>query len=57
MVCLNSLKGDMKEADRWLEKLLALGFKDAKALETDPDLAAFRASPLYSETLARRVGG
>ncbi len=53
MVCLALKKGDRQDAFRWLDRLAALGYRDARALREDPDFAPLRDDPRFERLLDR----
>jgi tetratricopeptide (TPR) repeat protein len=51
--CAHALKGEAGAAFEWLEKALGLGFRDAKQIRIDPDLASLRTDPRFEAVVAK----
>jgi Flp pilus assembly protein TadD len=56
LACVAARRGDRDGAFRQLDRLAALGYRDAAHLRSDPDLAPVRGDPRFGELLARVSG-
>lgn len=52
IACCYALAGDKPQALRWLDKALAMGFRDLEHAQKDKDLESLRSDPKFRELLA-----
>jgi tetratricopeptide (TPR) repeat protein len=53
LACSYSLTGNFNQAAAALDRAIALGYRDFKWLNRDPDLAEFRGHPLFKQLRAK----